>query len=68
MSYSEYKEWQEYYNIEPFYADRIEMQIAATNTILSNTAGAKSKLKDFVISRNNNEPNDLTSQVKALFG
>jgi len=72
MSYSEFLEWKEYYSDEPFLADRIENQLAATNTILSNTAGAKSKFSDFIIS--NKKPtkptnvDNLTKQVKGLFG
>jgi len=76
MPYSEYLEWQEFYSNEPFIADRLEVQLATTNLILSSTAGGKSKFEDFIIS--NKRPSKpkskevqletLTKQVKGLFG
>ncbi len=53
MSDSELQEWHEYYNLEPFHADRSELQMAVLTTIQSNKAGGKSKMRDFVISHKN---------------
>jgi len=50
MSYDELYKWMEYYNKEPFSADRQELQMANLSSIVVNLVG-KSKLgtKDFMI-------------------
>lgn len=50
MSSGEFLEWHEYYGIEPFAADRNELQMALLSSSL---AMGKSKLDDFIISNKN---------------
>ena len=49
MSWSEYMEWQEYYNKEPFHQDRQEIQMAVLTKMVSSQYGGKSKVADFII-------------------
>lgn len=47
------RDWIEYYNDEPFFADRIEAQIALFIQIIAQIAGAKKiKASDFMICKN----------------
>lgn len=73
MTYTEYLEWQEYHQIEPFFADRMEIQLATQNHISSSVAGGKMKFADFLLSNKQVESKEvdldaLTKQVKGLFG
>ncbi|MDD5406014.1 MAG: hypothetical protein PHE73_03610 [Sulfurovaceae bacterium] len=47
MSSGEYLEWHEYYKIEPFMADRNELQMAMLSSAM---AMGKTKVGDFIIS------------------
>ena len=43
-------EWYEYYKLEPFMADRIEIQLATISTLIAGFGGSKLKHNDFMIS------------------
>lgn len=45
MSYSEFVDWQIYYNEEPFLADRIEIQLAKIGHSNMSTGMSKSKIE-----------------------
>lgn len=45
------REWVEYYNTEPFFADRLEAQIAQLIAIIVNFMGGKASAQDFSISK-----------------
>ena len=52
MSYQELYEWYEYYMNEPFFSDRIEIQLANICTMISSFGakkGQKPKHSDFMI-------------------
>ena len=68
MTQQEYSEWQEYYNIEPFAADRAEMQLATLSFLTSTTNGGKSKFADFLVSNKNKTkiPTKTTGFVQSL--
>jgi len=77
MSYQEFIEWQEYYNLEPFLADRLEAQLSRIG--YTNTFTGMSKLDIehdyFLISHFEKEKkdskssySDLADKVKAAFG
>ncbi|MFT7880714.1 MAG: hypothetical protein ABXS91_10010 [Sulfurimonas sp.] len=50
MSSSELMEWIEYFGIEPFPADRNEIQIAMLSSLISASNGGKAKMNDFILS------------------
>lgn len=76
MSYSEFLEWQDYYNEEPFLADRLEMQLAKIG--YSNLATAFGKIdidfEYFLVSKQDKKENKaidskkLESDIKMIFG
>lgn len=73
MSYNEFVEWQEYYFQEPFFADRLESQIATLSYITSAVAGGKHTQNDFLISQkrdiNITEKNsNLEKSLSMIFG
>jgi hypothetical protein len=52
MSYQELYDWYEYYMNEPFFSDRIEMQLATISMLISSFGGGKGnkpKHADFMI-------------------
>lgn len=52
MSYQELYDWYEYYMNEPFFSDRIEIQLATICTMISSFGakkGQKPKHSDFMI-------------------
>lgn len=75
MSYSEFQDWQVYYNEEPFLSDRLEIQLAKIGNITSLTGMGKIDLPDnyFVVSDSfktvkKEKKIDLAAQVMAAFG
>lgn len=75
MSYREFLEWQNYYQEEPFLADRLELQLSRIGQITSLTGMGKIDLSNdyFIISsdfksKNEEKKGDLESQIKAMFG
>lgn len=71
MSIQELYDWYDYYNQEPFLADRIEQQLAMSNYILFSTnSKKKAEFEDFMIrnikkQENNTPPTD--EQIKSMF-
>jgi len=67
MSSSELLEWIEYFKLEPFEADRNELQMARLT--MATVKGKNMKLKDFMICQHD-EPKieNLESKVSAIFG
>lgn len=54
MSWREFYDWYEYYNQEPFFADRIEIQLATISLMIRSFGGSKGKKPthdDFMIRR-----------------
>ena len=51
MSLRELYEWYEFYSEQPFFADRIEMQLATVCLQISGFGKSKSKHEDFMICR-----------------
>lgn len=60
MSVSELHEWYEYYEQEPFLADRLEIQLATLSSMVGGFGGSKLKPNDFMISKK--EKRILTQQ------
>lgn len=51
MTHAELMQWMEYYSLEPFGYDRLEVQLAQISDILVKTVGEKDTLPvDFMIS------------------
>lgn len=51
MSVQELNEWYDYYQEEPFLADRIEIQIAVLSAVFGNSKGLKHKVEDYLVSK-----------------
>lgn len=49
MSYEEFCKWINYYNKEPFAADRQEFQMAHLMQMVASFGGSKTKIKDFMV-------------------
>lgn len=62
MSYREFYDWCEYYNLEPFFADRIETQLATVCTMIAGFGKSKSKHSDFMVQKA--EKQALTQEEK----
>lgn len=70
MSLRELYEWYDYYSQEPFFADRIEMQLATICLQISGFGKSKSKHEDFMICKKSErkvgfDKND-TSSIKTM--
>ena len=60
------RQWIEYYNTEPFLADRLEAQLAIFMNIIAQIAGAKNtKISDFMICKP--PPPSKKEQIKGFF-
>ncbi len=72
MSYDEFFQWMEYYNKEPFEADRNEIQMANLSSIVVGLTGkSKLKTKDFMISKYDEDKptkKGLQDKIKSMFG
>lgn len=49
MSVRELYEWYDYYSQEPFFADRLEIQMANVCTMIASFGGSKTKHSDYMI-------------------
>lgn len=70
MSIRELYEWYDYYNEEPFLADRLEIQLATLSLMVSGFGKSKSKHSDFMIrniEKKELSQKDLENQIKAMF-
>jgi len=71
MSYQELYDWYEYYNQEPFLADRLEIQLATVCQMVGSFGGSKLKTKDFMITKKNDKKNltkkEYQDQLKNAF-
>lgn len=70
MSIRELYEWYEYYSEEPFFADRLEIQMAILCNIAGGFAGSKLKHKDYMITGKKKEKQTLKEfedDLKARF-
>ena len=70
MSLRELYEWYEFYSEQPFFADRIEMQLATICLQISGFGKSKSKHEDFMICKKSDrktgfDKND-TSSIKTM--
>ena len=70
MSLRELYEWYEFYSEQPFFADRIEMQLATICLQISGFGKSKSKHEDLMICRKSDrkigfDKND-TSSIKTM--
>lgn len=70
MSFRELYDWYEYYNNEPFFADRIEIQLATLSLMVSSFGKSKAKHEDFMIRKKEKDfvgihKND-TDKLKAM--
>lgn len=75
MSYSEFVEWQEYYQEEPFLADRLEFQLAKIgySNIFTGMSKFDIEYEYFLISHFDKEKKkvdskNLESKIKQMFG
>lgn len=67
LSYRELYKWYEYYNEEPFLADRNEQQMAILSNLVASFGGSKAKVKDFMVSnKNKKEPIAREDYLKSL--
>lgn len=62
MSLRELYEWYEYYSEEPFFADRLEMQLATVCLQISGFGKSKAKYEDFMICKKTKEIEKTDSQ------
>ena len=70
MSVRELYEWYDYYSEEPFFADRLEIQIANLCNIVGSFGGSKLKHSDYMIRKIEEKkmsPKDLDDKIKAMF-
>jgi hypothetical protein len=51
MSLRELYEWYDYYSEEPFFADRLEIQMANVCTMVGSFGGSKAKHNDYMVRR-----------------
>jgi hypothetical protein len=63
MTHQELSEWYEYYNIEPFKADRQESQLATLSFLISTANGGKSHITDFLITHKKPKINTQESRI-----
>lgn len=73
ISHAELHEWAEYSRLEPFIADRNEVQIAQLSCMVAAFMGEKVELTDFMLSvekqkKVKSKESALLMKVKALFG
>lgn len=66
MTHQELLEWHEYYNVEPFTADRTEMQLATMSFLISTSNGGKSDIKDFTLSNKQHTTPKTTKPTKGF--
>jgi len=71
MSLRELYEWYEYYSEEPFFADRLEMQMANVCLMIASSSGSKkAKHSDYMISKKEKKVQsvkDFEDDLKARF-
>ena len=71
MSLRELHEWYDYYSEEPFYADRLEMQMANISLMVANFGGSKkAKHSDFMVRKIEKKELSLKERednIKAMF-
>ncbi len=72
VSNAELHEWFDYYNQEPFFADRNEQQMAQLSTMVSSFMGGEAEMIDFMPSVEKKpkevDNSKLVDQVMAVFG
>lgn len=61
------KGWVEYYELEPFLADRIEASLTLIAYMLSSFMGNSAKMDDFFISKRKVKNRDLESEILKCF-
>ena len=65
MSNVEYLQWMEYYKLEPFHADRSELQLAQISDIIVKTAGEKDSMPvDFMLSVSEDDKDRYKAEIK----
>ena len=70
MSFRELYDWYEFYNEEPFFCDRIEIQLATLSLMVNGFGGGKSKHSDFMIRKQEEKKQTLKEfedDLKARF-
>lgn len=65
LPYNVLKGWMEYYELEPFMADRLEANLALIAYMMSSFMGGNSKIEEFFISKR--EVKNLESEIKKCF-
>ncbi|WP_345993765.1 hypothetical protein [Sulfurimonas sp. HSL-1716] len=71
LSASELHEWLEYYEMEPFHADRSEVQLATMSHMMNAFMGGSAKATDFMLTYKEKKKDSLSglaAKVKAIFG
>ena len=71
MSINEFYDWIKYANKEPFFADRLEMQLAQLSTMVASFGKSKATVKDFMIVKNESKKmstKQLEDNLKMRFG
>ncbi len=72
LSVTELTEWQEYYRLEPFMADRQELQMSRIGHIIGGFAGCKLQKDDLLISdygfKKEDKQKELAKKLLAVFG
>lgn len=72
MTNTELEEWKDYYNLEPFPADRQEYQMAVLCQVIAATNGVKAKVEDFMVCDRENKKTkrneNLANDIKKVFG
>lgn len=62
-----FRGWGEYYEKEPFFADRMECLLAQISYLIASFMGSSAKIDDFFISKRENKRN-LKDEIKKCFG
>jgi len=70
MSIRELYEWYDYYNEEPFLADRLEIQLATVCTMIAGFGKSKLKHSDYMVRKIEKKElsnKELQDRIKAVF-
>jgi len=66
MSRQELNGWYEYYQEEPFLADRIELQIATLSAIIGTSKGLKYKAEEYMVTKREQKKSSIDDVKKML--
>lgn len=68
LSDAEIREWSEYYALEPFGDDRVEIMLAQILGLISSVFGSKLSSNDFIVSKRAKNKKDIRKEIALCFG